>query len=88
MQRFIAVGWRIGMKTSGGCSIRRFCFGLSGFFSTRRKSLETGHQSKLAVTDGRVSLIKPLYIIKSNRERRVNVKVGCLRRNLYFTESN
>ena len=36
---------------------------------------ETSRQSKLAAENGRVSLIRPLYIMKSNRERRVHVKV-------------
>ena len=66
----------------------------------KQKNLETSHQSKLAAKDGRVNLIRPLQVIRFNRERRIHVKVGCLRvwfhryffiytrRNLYFTESS
>ena len=41
--------------------------------------METSHQSKLAAKDGRVNLIRPLQVIRFNRERRIHVKVGCLR---------
>ena len=45
----------------------------------KQKNLETSHQSKLAAKDGRVNLIRPLQVIRFNRERRIHVKVGCLR---------
>ena len=44
-----------------------------------REKKETSRQSKLAAENWPVSLIRPFYVMRSNRERIVHVKVGCLR---------
>lgn len=61
------------MKISGRCGIKSFYFGPYGTSSFL--PAEKGNKSSVQAENGRVSLIRPLYIMKSNRERRVHVKV-------------